>query len=140
VCGLDWTCRISKFFFSQNQLQHFYFLYHINHFFYHFSNKKITTKQKISLFYTKHSYFFPRINQICYSINPFSPVQSIPKHSRYQVIIQLSRFDNKSLSFLFLFFISMLRNDDNKTTNYKKQTKGGSFPLVGELYVEFTRL
>jgi hypothetical protein len=32
--------------------------------FYHFSNKKITTKQKISFFYTKYSYFFSHINQI----------------------------------------------------------------------------
>jgi hypothetical protein len=49
--------------------------------FYHFLNKKITTKQKISLFYTKYSYFFSSINQICYSINPLLPIQSLPKHN-----------------------------------------------------------
>jgi hypothetical protein len=43
--------------------------------------KKITTKQKISFFYTKHSYFFLRINQICYCTSPLSQVQSIAKHS-----------------------------------------------------------
>jgi hypothetical protein len=49
--------------------------------FYHFSNKKITTKQKISLFYIKYFYFFPLINQICYNINPLLQIQSLSKHN-----------------------------------------------------------
>jgi hypothetical protein len=77
---LDWICKILKKTFSQNQPQYSYF-YITSITFYHFSNKKITTKQKISLFHTKHSYFFPHINQICYNTNPLLPIQSILKHS-----------------------------------------------------------
>ena len=47
----------------------------------YYSNKKISMKQKNSLFYTKHSYFFPYINQICYSTSLLPQVQSIAKHS-----------------------------------------------------------
>jgi hypothetical protein len=83
VClGKDRTrlCKIPKKI-SQNQPQHFYFFISHQSLFITFQIKKIITKQKISLFYTKYSYFFPHINQICYSTSPLPPVQSIAKHS-----------------------------------------------------------
>jgi hypothetical protein len=43
--------------------------------------KKNTTKQKKSFFYTKYSYVFSHINQICHNTSPLSQVQSIAKHS-----------------------------------------------------------
>ena len=49
--------------------------------FYYYSNKKITTKQKISFFYTKHSLFFSHINQIYCGTSQLPQVQSIAKHS-----------------------------------------------------------
>jgi hypothetical protein len=73
--GLDGICKIPKKLFFKINLNILTF-YITSITFYHFSNKKITTKQKISLFYTKHSYFFSHINQICYSINQFLPIQS----------------------------------------------------------------
>jgi hypothetical protein len=53
--------------------------------FYYYSNKKITTKQKKLFFYTKYSYFFPYINQICYSTSPLPQVQSIAKHIQFSL-------------------------------------------------------
>jgi hypothetical protein len=70
--GLDFVK--SKFFFSQNQPQHSYFF--ISH-----QSLFIIFQIKISLFYTKHSYFFLHINQICYNTSSLPPVQSIPKHT-----------------------------------------------------------
>jgi hypothetical protein len=78
--GWDWICKIPK----KNSLKinlNILTFYITSITFYHFSNKKITTKQKISLFYIKHSYFFSHINQICYSTNPLLPIQSLPKHN-----------------------------------------------------------
>ena len=78
--GWGWICKIFKIFFFK--IYHNILIFYITSIiFYHFLNKKITTKQKISLFYTKHSYFFFHINQICYSTSPLPPVQSICKHS-----------------------------------------------------------
>ena len=75
--GWDWICKIPKKFFLKinHNISTFYI---ISITFYHFSNKKITTKQKISLFYTKHSYFFLHINQIWYSTSPIHS-QTQPK-------------------------------------------------------------
>jgi hypothetical protein len=78
--GLAWLCKIPKIFFLKININIPTF-YITSITFYHFSNKKITTKQKISLFYTKHFYFFSPINQICYSTNPLLSIQSLPKHN-----------------------------------------------------------
>jgi hypothetical protein len=43
--------------------------------------KKSLQNKKFQFFYTKHSYFFLHINQICYNTDPLSQVQSITKHS-----------------------------------------------------------
>jgi hypothetical protein len=45
--------------------------------FYYYSNKKITTKQKISIFFIQKFLLFFYINQICYSISQLLQVQSI---------------------------------------------------------------
>jgi hypothetical protein len=80
--GLAWLCKIpKKKFFKININIPTFYITSIT--FYHILYKKITTKQKISLFYTKHSYFFPHINQICYNTNPLLPIQSLPKHNPY---------------------------------------------------------
>jgi hypothetical protein len=78
--GLAWLCKIPKKIVLKININITTF-YITSIIFYHFSNKKITPKQKISLFYTKHSTFFPHINQICYSTNPLLPIQSLPKHN-----------------------------------------------------------
>jgi hypothetical protein len=80
--------------------------------FYHFSNKKITTKQKISLFYTKHYYFFLHINQMCYSISSLPPVQSITKHSsmhslvlKYSYELKLSKMKAHLVYLIVLYLL-----------------------------------
>jgi hypothetical protein len=86
--GWDWICKTSKKkFFKINPNIFIFYITSIT--FYHFSNKKITTKQKISLFYIKHSYFFfsYQSNLLQYqstSSNPITfqtqPINSIQTH------------------------------------------------------------
>jgi hypothetical protein len=93
--------------------------------FYHFSNIKITTKQKISLFYTKYFYFFPHINQICYSINQLLPIQSISKHSQYKQqqkgVLEKNVNINQNYNFDKNYFLHVLPNTFGilKSNNFK---------------------
>ena len=67
--------------------------------FYYSSNKKITTKQNFSFFYTKHSYFFTfkkknilTFFHICYSVKPKPNENRLPNEPHNVIVTLLLLF------------------------------------------------
>jgi hypothetical protein len=113
VCVRTGLCKIPKKNFSKS-IPTFLLFYITPITFYHYSNKKITTKQKISLFYTKYYYFFPHINQISYSTSPLTPALSIAKHSpmrslvlKYLYELKLSKMKAHLVYVIVLYLLLM---------------------------------